>query len=58
MFIVTVLLIVIAWFLWNISTHMPDILSRITDIQRDLALLNHKLEEQQQALIEKDNEKD
>ena len=55
MLFVTVLLIVIAWFLWNISTHMPDILSRITDIQRDLALLNHKLEEQQKQLEKNDD---
>ncbi|MEM7100729.1 MAG: hypothetical protein AAF541_20875 [Pseudomonadota bacterium] len=43
-FVSFVVLVLIAYLLWRISDQMPDILFRLSEIQRDISELRRKMD--------------
>jgi len=42
-FIEFILLVIVAYLVWRISDHLPDLMFRITEIQRDVADIRKRL---------------
>ena len=47
-----IVLLAIAYLLWRISDQMPDILFRLSEIQRDIADIRRRSEAGQSAAVE------